>query len=182
MRDDPLFLNKIAGAILVAGLLAMVSSFAAEQLYHRKTLETQAFAIGGSDLASVVKEQVASELAGPEPIAPLLASADAARGQSLFKACAACHTSNDGGANKVGPNLWNVVGNSMAGAEGFKYSSAFRKMDGTWDYETLNQFLFKPKSFVPGTKMTYAGIKAAKNRADVIAYIRSLSTDPQPLP
>jgi cytochrome c len=160
----------------------MVSGFAAEQLFHHEPLETQAFNIGGSDLASAAKEQVESAPAGPEPIAPLLASADAGRGQSLFKACVACHTPNDGGANKVGPNLWNVIGSSIAGTEGFKYSSALRKMGGTWDYETLNQFLFKPKTFVPGTKMTYAGIKAAKKRADIIAYIRSLSAAPQPLP
>ncbi len=182
MRDDPLFLNKIFGAILVASLLAMVSGFAAEQLFHHEPLKTQAFAIGGSDLAKAAKEQAESAPAGPESVAPLLASADAGRGQTLFKACAACHTPNDGGANKVGPNLWNVIGSSIAGVEGFKYSSAFRNVGGTWDYETLNRFLFKPKTLMPGTKMTYAGIKAAKNRADIIAYIRSLSSNPQPLP
>ena len=181
MRDDPLFLNKIVGAILAAGLLAMGSGFAAKQLIHHTTLETQAFPIGGSNVATATAKVDAAP-AGPEPIAPLLASADAARGEKLFKACGACHTPNDGGANKVGPNLWNVVGSAMASTEGFKYSSAFRKMDGTWDYESLNKFLFKPKVFIPGTKMTYAGIKAAKRRADVIAYIRSLSANPQPLP
>ncbi len=182
MRDDPLFWNKIVGAVLAAGLLAMGSGFAAEQLLHHEPLKTQAFPIGGGDLAAATTATAKAAPAGPEPVVTLLASADASRGEKLFKACAACHTPSDGGANKIGPNLWNIVGSAMAKAEGFKYSSAFRKMDGTWDYESLNKFLFKPKTFIPGTKMTYAGIKDASKRADVIAYIRSLSANPQPLP
>ena len=182
MNSDPLFLNKIVGAILTAGLLAMASGFISEQVFHHEAPHALAFAIGVNADDTTANAQAKATPAGPEPIANLLASADAERGQKLFKACAACHTPTNGGVNKVGPNLWNVVGRTMAGTDGFKYSSAFRKMEGAWDYETLNRFLFKPKAFVPGTKMTYAGIKAANKRADIIVYIRSLSPNPLPLP
>ena len=182
MNSDPLFLNKIVGAILTAGLLAMGSGFISEQVFHHETPHELAFPIGGNAGAESASAQAKAAPVGPEPIANLLASADAERGQKLFKACAACHTPTNGGANKVGPNLWNVVGRTMASTDGYKYSSAFRKMEGAWDYEMLNQFLFKPKAFVPGTKMTYAGIKAVSKRADIIAFMRSLSSNPLPLP
>jgi len=182
MSSDPLFFNKIVGAILCAGLLAMASGFISEQLFHHETPEANAFPIGGTASVATANEQTQTAPVGPEPISAFLASADAGHGEKLFKACVACHTPNSGGANKVGPNLWNVVGRTMAGTEGYKYSSALRKMAQAWDYESLNQFLFKPKIFIPGTKMTYAGIKTAEKRADLIVYIRSLSSNPLPLP
>jgi cytochrome c len=180
MNNDPLFLTKFIGAILTAGLLAMASGFISEQIFHHETPHSLAFPIGGNAGTASTSAQAKATPVGP--IANLLASADVERGQKLFKACAACHTPTNGGANKVGPNLWNVVGRTMAGTDGYKYSSALRKMEGAWDYETLNRFLFMPKELVPGTKMTYAGIKAANKRADIIVYIRSLSPNPLPLP
>jgi cytochrome c len=118
-----------------------------------------------------------------EPIAPLLASADVTAGAAAAKKCAACHGFDKGGANKVGPNLWDVVGGKHAHSATFAYSDALKKMaDQDWSYEELNKFLANPKAYAPGTKMSFAGIKKAEERAQIIAYMRSLSDAPKPLP
>jgi cytochrome c len=122
------------------------------------------------------------EAAGPAPIAPLLASADPAAGEKAAKACASCHSFEKGGAAKVGPNLWGVVGNKHGHMEGFAYSSAITGKEGNWDYEALNQFLANPKGYAPGTKMTFAGVKKDQERANIIAWLRNQSDSPPPLP
>ncbi len=115
-------------------------------------------------------------------LAALLAAADPGKGAKLFRKCKACHTVNKGGRNTVGPNLWEVVGRAKAGGEGFRYSSALKRLGGTWSYADLDGFLTKPKAFVRGTKMSMSGIKKAADRADLIAYLRALSDSPKPLP
>jgi len=117
-------------------------------------------------------------------VGPLLAAADPAAGAAIFRrSCAVCHTATEGGRNGVGPNLWNVVGAKHGHAEGFNYSTAFRNLgDKPWDYEDLNHWLFRPAAYAPGTRMAFAGLSDVKQRADVIAYLRSLSANPQPLP
>jgi cytochrome c len=114
-----------------------------------------------------------------------LASADVAKGEASAKKCLACHTLQQGEPAKVGPNLWGVVGGPMAHQAGFAYSDAIQKKKaegGTWDFESLDHFLLNPKQFIPGTKMTFVGIKKDNERADVIAYLRTLSSNPVPLP
>ena len=126
---------------------------------------------------------VAEEPAGPEPVLALLAGADPAAGEAATRKCTACHTFDEGGANKVGPNLWNIVDAAIAGVEGFSYSDALEGMaEQSWTYEALNAFLAKPRDFAPGTKMSFAGISKVGERADLIAYLRNLSADPAPLP
>ena len=120
-----------------------------------------------------------------EPIAPLLADADVAAGEAVFKKCQACHTDDKGGANKVGPNLWGVVNRPVASHEGFKYSSAmqaFAEGGTVWDYEHLNAFTHKPKDLVPGTAMGFAGLKKVEDRANLVAYLRTMADTPEPLP
>ncbi|MEJ2026964.1 MAG: c-type cytochrome [Limibacillus sp.] len=112
----------------------------------------------------------------------LLASADAAAGEKVVKKCAACHSFDEGGPNKVGPGLWDVVGREIASHEGYSYSSALKDKGGTWDYAALAGFLSDPKGWAPGTKMSFAGIKKDEELANLIAYLRSLSNDPEPLP
>lgn len=181
MGKDPLFVNKVAAAVLCAGLLAMTSGFITEQVYHPTPLEKPAFAIA-ADATGSAPTQTAAAPSGPAAIGPLLAAADVGNGEKVAKKCASCHTFEKGGANKIGPNLWNVVGAKPAAVDGFSYSSALQGLETNWDYDALNKFLYKPKDFAKGTKMTYAGLKKDKDRADLIAYMRSLSDNPKPLP
>lgn len=117
-----------------------------------------------------------------EGIAALLAAADVAAGAKLSKKCKACHSFDKDGKNKVGPNLWDIVGNAIAGGEGYKYSGALTDMGGDWTYDNLDAFLIKPKNFAPGTKMSFSGLKSPEDRANLIAFLRSLSDNPIPLP
>jgi cytochrome c len=174
-------LNKIFGAVLLAGLIAMLSGFASEVLVHPKKSEKNAYAVAVPQGAAVA-DKGAAAAAGPAAIGPLLASADAAAGQGVAKACAACHSFDKGGANKVGPNLFGVVGGPKGHVAGFGYSDALVKTGGTWSFDELNKFIYDPKAYAPGTKMTFAGLKKDAERANVIAYLRSLSDSPVPLP
>ena len=131
-------------------------------------------------------ETAAAETTQPETpasgLGALLASADAEAGKKLAKKCSACHTVNKGGKNKIGPTLWDVVGRGIGATEGFKFSGALANLGGTWGYEELDGFLKKPKTFASGTKMSFSGIKSETDRANLIAYLRSLSDDPKALP
>jgi len=174
--------NKIAAAVLTAGVLAMLSGFVAELLYHPHVeLEENAYVVAAAE--SGAAPMAAAEAPALEPIGPLLAAADAANGEKVAKKCTACHSFDEGGANKIGPNLYDLVNRPIASHEGFGYSDALKAHAGdTWTYEHLNAFLNKPKDFAPGTKMSFAGLGKAGDRADLVAYLRSLSGSPAPLP
>lgn len=174
--------NKIFGAVLLAGLIAMLSGFVSEVLVHPKKSEKNAYVVAIPEGQSSHADKGGGAPTGPAPIAPLLAKADTAAGQGTAKACAACHSFDKGGANKVGPNLFGIVGSPKGHAQGFGYSDALVKTGGQWTYEELNKFLSDPKAYAPGTKMTFAGLKKDNERANVIAYLRSLADSPQPLP
>ena len=104
------------------------------------------------------------------------------KGASVFRKCAACHTTENGGNAKIGPNLWDIVGKDVATKEGFGYSDAMLAQEGNWDYELLNKYLTKPKDAIPGNKMVFVGLKKDSDRASVIMYLRSLSDAPLALP
>lgn len=174
--------NKIMGAVLLALLVSMLAGFTAEKVVSPRHLEKNVYVVEG-----VAAAGEAAAPAAPVEIAdikPLLAAADPAKGATLAKACAACHSFDQGGPNKVGPNLWGVVGSHHAHlGDGYAYSAAMKAAAGEmWDYDHLNHFLYNPRTGVPGTKMGFAGIKNDKDRADVIAYLRSLAASPVPLP
>jgi cytochrome c len=116
-----------------------------------------------------------------QPIAALLATADPAKGEQVFKKCTACHTINQGGANGTGPNLWATLGAPLGHSAGFPYSSDLKALGGTWDWEKMNQWLKSPKALVPGTKMSFAGLGKAEDRANVMAYLNSQGSN-LPLP
>jgi len=176
---DSLELNKIVGAVLVGGMVALVSGILAEKLvepHHVTGGET--VAAGGAAPAA----PTAPAAAVLEPVTPLLAQADVKAGEQVFKKCATCHNADKGGKAKVGPDLWNIVGGPRAQFPGFSYSDALKGKSGNWDYDSLNEWLFSPKDFAPGTKMTFAGLKDVKERAEVIAYLRNQADSPAPLP
>ena len=117
-----------------------------------------------------------------EPIGKLLASADPARGETAARKCAACHTFGKGEPNKVGPNLWGIVGRQRASAPNFNYSAAMKAKGGNWTIEEINTYLINPKAMIPGTNMTFAGLARGSERADVIAFLNTRADNPAPLP
>ncbi len=140
-----------------------------------------------ADVAEAVVEEVVEEVAeaaaeAASPLIAAIAAADLAAGEKAFKKCKACHTVDEGGAHKIGPNLWDVVGAPMGRHAEYKYSGALTDMGGNWDYASLDAFLTKPKDFMAGTKMAaFPGVKQAEDRAAVIAYLRSNAGTPAPL-
>ena len=184
---DPLLVNKLAAALLVALLVFMVVGLVSESLISPKPLEKNAYIVVGVPAPEAGASGEAKSAAGAtaviEPIAPLLAKASIEAGQDTAKKCQTCHDFSKGGANKIGPNLWGIIGKKVASHEGYSYSAALKKMaDQSWDYERLNQFLAAPQAVAPGTKMTFAGQAKAEDRANIILYLRSLSDSPPKLP
>lgn len=123
-----------------------------------------------------------AEEAAPVDVVAMLGSADPEEGVTVFRKCQACHTVESGGAHKVGPNLWNVLNRPIADADGYSYSGTLQDMEGEWSYQGLSDFLERPRDYAPGTKMSFAGLRDPQDRADVIAYLRSLADSPKPLP
>lgn len=162
--------NKIFAAVLTAGIIAMTAWFlSAHVLYHPKFPEKSGYEIVAAEDSGSGAAQAAET--GPEPID--VAGADIAKGEKLVKVCAACHTFEKGGADKVGPNLNGIVGSSLAHSSDFAYSDAMKSKGGKWSYDALNEFLWKPRKAVPGTKMTFAGMKKPEDRAAVIKWLES---------
>lgn len=172
--------NKIFAAVLVAGIIAMLGGFVAKLLVHSEKLEADAYTI---EVAETSGSGGAAVEAKAEPILALIASADVARGQTVAKACAACHSFDKNGPNGVGPNLWNTVGNKKQHADGYAYSGVLLETGASdWNYASLNKFLWKPKKYAPGTKMNFIGLKKPEDRAAVVAWLRTLADSPRPLP
>ncbi|HZF78019.1 MAG TPA: cytochrome c family protein [Acetobacteraceae bacterium] len=175
--------NKAFAAVLTAGITFMVSGFVAGLVVSPQRPHEPAIALG-RDAAAPAQQAAAPAAPALEPIAPLLAAANVDNGRQIAqRACASCHSFNEGGRNAVGPNLWGIVGAPHARVEGFNYSAANRALaDKPWDFEALNAFIAAPGRAMPGTRMAFAGLGSTQQRADVIAYLRSLSNSPVPLP
>lgn len=180
---DSFEFNKIAMAVLGVIFALFSVSLLTEVIFHAEAPEQPAFVLAEVEAGD---KGEATEDSGPAfaPVTPLMASADAEEGENVFKKCASCHTLEKGGANKVGPNLYNIVGRPIASHEGFSYSDeliAFGE-GKDWTYEELNGFFWKPKTYVRGTAMGFVGLKDVQDRADVIAYLRTFADTPAPLP
>lgn len=180
---DSFELNKVIGAFLAVVFVMFSVTLVSGTIFSSHAPETAGYAIEVTEVAA--GGAAAPVEAGPS-IIELLATADADAGQSAFRPCAACHTADKGGANRVGPNLWGVINRPVASHEGFNYSAGMREFSQggsvAWDYEHISQFLKAPRSYVSGTSMAFAGIKNPQQEANLIAYLRTLSDDPAPLP
>lgn len=168
--------NTIAGWVLGGGIVLLGASLVSGEYFRAERPETMGYPIPG-----VVEEGEAGEAAEP-PIAALLQTADASAGAGVFRKCTGCHTINQGGATGTGPNLWGIVGATVAGhAPGFAYSDALRSKGGQWSWENLNEWLRSPRAFAPGTKMSFAGLSSPEDRANLIAYMNQQGSN-LPLP
>lgn len=172
--------NKVAGAVLASLLLIFVIREVASAFYHVEEPKTAAFEIEVPDEAGHGHGDKPAK--AEVNIATLLASADPAKGKRGAAKCISCHTFEKDGATKTGPNLWGIVGRPVASVAGFSYSAALSGLGGAWGFEELNGYLKDPKKYAPGTAMGFAGLKKDGQRADMIAYLRTLADSPLPLP
>jgi cytochrome c len=184
---DSFEFNKIAGAILATALGVMGLSIVSEIVFHPAEAEQAAYVVAGVEPTGDEHGGSGGELAGDlPPIAVRLATADIAAGERSLAKCKACHTFDEGDTRRTpGPNLYGIVGAPVAHLEGFSYSAAMKEKHDegqTWTFEYLDEYLFAPRTVIPGTAMTFAGLKRDDERTNVIAYLRTLSASPVPLP
>jgi cytochrome c len=169
--------NKIIASVLTAMIVAMATGIVAQNIVHPLRLEKAAYLPPGAGEGEAGAAPAAAA-AAPEalpPIGPFMDKADVARGQQVAKVCLQCHTFNKGEANKIGPNLFDIMVDNIATVPGYTFSSALlADKDKKWDPDELNQWLYKPQDFAHGTKMTFAGLPKEQDRADVIAYLLTL--------
>jgi len=173
------FWEKTGFALLIAAWVTWGSNQIGDMLVHAEDLQEDAYKI---EVAESSGGGSAKEAEPEKSIGELLAAATPDDGAKVFKKCASCHNAEAGAANKVGPNLYNTLGMQVAGHDGFAYSDALKGVGGEWTIERMDAFLASPRDFAPGTKMTFAGLKKASDRAEVILYLRQQSANPIPLP
>ena len=177
---DSFELNKIIAAVLLVALLLIGIGKLSNAIFYVEKPEKPGYLVevdqtSSASIVSVVEDEKID-------IAALMALGDVNSGEKIFKKCAACHSINKGGAHKIGPALYNVVGRKIGGQAEYKYSKALVKYDKDWNFEELNGFLIKPSKWIKGTKMAYAGLRKEKDRASVIKYLNQNSDNPLPLP
>ena len=178
---DSFELNKIIAAILMVALLVIGLGKIADGVFHVKQPKNPGYQV---EVENQVTSEISltTELVEKIDIAALMTLGDIVSGEKIFKKCAACHSINKGGKNKIGPALYNVVGRAVGDVDDYKYSKALASYDKKWTFEELNGFLTKPSSYLKGTKMSYAGLRKEKDRASIIKYLNQNSDSPKLLP
>lgn len=170
--------NTIAGWVLGAGIVLLGSTLVVHEIYKAERPDPMGYPIAG------VEEETDGAAPAEQPIAHYLQTADATRGEAVFRKCQACHNADNGGANGLGPNLWGTAGAAVAHRTDYSYSEPLRSHGGTWDWETLSAWLHSPRTFASGTKMTFAGLSDPQDRADILLFLNqhggSLTVPPPP--
>lgn len=176
--------NKLLAALLAAGIVAMLSGLVAEEAIDPSAPDEDAYPIAEAEGGPAPAEaEEAPPLERGEIIA-LVAAADSERGAMVARRCVSCHAFEEGGADRIGPALWAVVGAPLGARDGFAYSPALLERaaaGAAWDYESLWLFLERPRAWLPGTKMSFAGLSKEADRAAIIAWMRTLAPSPAPL-
>ena len=175
-------MNKIIASIVFAIILVLGINKVTDVIFYVEKPEKSAYQVASiTTAASTTSTETGSTNSEEGNIMALFASASAAEGAKVFKKCAACHSIKEGGANKIGPALWGVLGRTAGSVPGYKYSKAMTAHGKNWSFEEMNGFLIKPKDWIKGTKMSFAGLKNAKDRAAVILYMNENTDNPLPL-
>jgi len=179
---DSFELNKIIAAVLMTVLIVIGINKLADSIFHVEKPKQSAYKVEGVELASSTGTIAEIKEVVQLNIKEILALGDAAHGEKIFKKCSACHIVAKGGKNLIGPALYGVVGRASASIPDYAYSSALKAHGKNWSFEELNGFLLKPRSYIKGTKMAYAGLRKDKDRASVILYLNNQSDSPLPRP
>ena len=175
-------MNKIIASIVLAVILILGINKIADTIFYVEKPEKSAYQVASvTNVDSTTSAETNSASSESGDIMALFASTSAAEGAKVFKKCAACHSINEGGSNKIGPALWGVLGRSVGSVPDYKYSKAMASYGKNWSFEEMNGFLIKPKDWIKGTKMSFAGLKDAKERAAVILYMNENTNTPLPL-
>jgi len=178
---DSFELNKIIAAILMVVLLVIGLGKIADGIFHVERPKNPGYQVEVESQLALETSQI-TEMVKIIDITAVMALGDIINGEKIFKKCAACHSINKGGKNKIGPALYNVVGRAVGGVDNYKYSKTLASYGKDWTFEELNGFLTKPSSYLKGTKMSYAGLRKEKDRASVIKYLNKNSDSPKLLP
>ena len=179
---DSFELNKIIAAVLLTALIVIGINKFADSAFHVEKPKQSAYKVDGIELAASVGTTTEVKEVVQLNIKEILAVGDAIHGEKVFKKCSACHIVAKGGKNLIGPALYGIVGRPVASIDGYAYSKALKAHGKNWSFEELNAFLLKPKSYIKGTKMAYAGLRKDKDRASVILYLNNQSDSPLPKP
>ena len=181
IKMDSFELKKIIAAILMVALVVIGLGKLADEVFHVNKPKKAGYKVEIAN-QSISNSPEATKVVEKIDIVALMSQGDIETGQKIFKKCAACHSIKKGGANKIGPALYNVVGRTVGGVTEYKYSKALASYGKEWTFEELNGFLKKPSSYLKGTKMSYAGLRKEKDRASIIKYLNQNGDNPSPLP
>ena len=173
-------INKIIAAIILTIVIVFGVNKLADVIYYVKAPESNTYNIV-TETKEISKDD-AVKTEGDINISALLALGNIDHGKMIFKKCAACHSASKGGGNKIGPALWGVIGRKAGSISDYKYSKAMSEFGKTWNFETMNNFLIKPKDYIKGTKMAFAGLSKKKDRASIILYLNKQSDSPLQVP
>tara|TARA_B100000029_G_scaffold514557_1_gene617887 strand:+ start:86 stop:613 length:528 start_codon:yes stop_codon:yes gene_type:complete len=170
-------INKVLAAIIVTVLIVVVINKVSDLVFDENNENVVAYKVDAPE-GSIIQTKSESTV----DLSSLFANGDISHGEKVFKKCAACHSINKNGGNKIGPKLWNVMFRPAGSVTDYKYSKALSEYKKDWTWEEMNGFLIKPAKWIKGNKMGFAGIKSDKDRASVILYLNQNSDNPNPLP